>query len=57
MLVLTRREGESLLIVTPDNQMITVTLTKCRDVQMEVGVDAPQEFLIVRKEATNCEGT
>ena len=52
MLVLTRKEGESLLIVTPDNHMITVTLTKCRDVQMEVGVDAPKDFLIVRKEAT-----
>ena len=47
MLVLTRREGESLLIVTLDNQMITVTLTKCRELQMEVGVEAPDNFLIV----------
>ncbi len=53
MLVLTRKEGDSLLIVTPDNRTITVTLTKCREVQVEVGIDAPDEYIIVRKEATN----
>ena len=31
MLVLTRREGESLIIKTPDNQEIKVRLTRCAD--------------------------
>lgn len=52
MLVLTRKEGDSLLIVTPDNKTISVKLVKCRNRKMEVGVDAPDDYLIVREEAT-----
>ena len=51
MLVLTRREGESLIIKTPDNKEIKVTLTRYRDAQTEVGIEAPSDYLILREEA------
>ena len=50
MLVLTRREGESLIIKTPDGQEIKITLTRYRNVQTEVGIEAPNSYLILREE-------
>ena len=53
MLALTRKEGESLIIKTPDNQEIKVILTRYRDAQTEVGIEAPDDHLILREEKNN----
>ena len=53
MLVLKRLEGESLIIKTPDGQEIKITLNRYRDVQTEVGIKAPDDYVIVREEKTN----
>jgi len=46
MLVLSRREGESLRI--SDN--ITVTVVKCRNDKVKIGIVAPSDVPIVRSE-------
>ena len=50
MLVLTRKEGESLIIKTPDNKEIKVTLTKYLGDKTHVGIDAPANYIIFREE-------
>ena len=49
MLVLTRREGESLIIKTLDRQEIKVMLTKYRDAITNVGIKAPDDYFIMKK--------
>lgn len=46
MLVLTRREGESLMI----GENIVVTVTSIRGNQVRFGVDAPPEIEVYREE-------
>ena len=48
--VSSNKEGESLIIKTPDGQEIKITLTRYRNVQTEVGIEAPKDYVIVREE-------
>ncbi len=50
MLVLSRKEGESLIIKTPSNEVIKVTLTRYQGQSTSVGIDAPDDYTIVREE-------
>lgn len=49
MLILTRRSGESLMI--GDN--ITITVLSIRGQQVRIGVDAPKEISVHRREIYN----
>jgi len=51
MLVLTRREGETLVI----DGDIKVTVLSIKGNQVRVGIDAPSEVLIHRQELLNAE--
>ena len=46
MLVLTRKSGESLII----GENIVVTVVEVRGGQVKIGIDAPQEIYVYRKE-------
>jgi len=50
MLVLTRREGESILIELPTGERIEVTVLGIKGNQVRIGTDAPDEISIVREE-------
>lgn len=50
MLVLSRRIGETIKIVTPDKHEINVTLTQLKGGQAKVGIDAPAYYVILREE-------
>lgn len=49
MLVLTRRDGETLLI--GDN--IRITVVKSSSGQAKIGIDAPDDIIILREELQN----
>lgn len=46
MLIITRKEGESFLI--GDN--VEITITKVTDGTVKIGIEAPKEMIILRKE-------
>lgn len=46
MLVLTRKSGESLII----GENIVITVVEVRGGQVKIGVEAPQEIYVYRKE-------
>ncbi|PRR82836.1 carbon storage regulator CsrA [Clostridium vincentii] len=46
MLIITRKEGESFLI----GDDIEITITKVADGNVKIGIEAPKEMLILRKE-------
>ena len=46
MLVITRKEGESLLI----GDDIEITISKANDGSVKIAIDAPREMTILRKE-------
>lgn len=50
MLVLTRKNGESLQIVTKNNEVIEITITNVCGEQVKIGFDAPPECRILRQE-------
>jgi len=50
MLILTRRPGETLIIETPDGELITVTVLEVKGNQVRIGTDAPADIAIVREE-------
>lgn len=57
MLVLSRREGESLTIIGPDGQQITLTAVAIGPVHqgkaarvVRLGIDAPPDYRIARTE-------
>jgi len=50
MLVVTRKNGESIRIRTPDNHIIDVMITKSANGQVKVGIDAPVYYNIAREE-------
>lgn len=52
MLVLTRKEGQSLII--GDN--IEITIVGINGKQVKIGVEAPKEIKIMRKELLNKQG-
>ena len=52
MLVLSRREGEAIILETSDGP-IRVTLTEYNGQQTRVGVEAPKSVKILREELLN----
>ena len=50
MLVLSRKENESMVIRLPNGSDIIVTLTEYCGNQTKVGITAPKEVLIMREE-------
>jgi len=50
MLVLERKAGERILLGLPDGRMITVAFLKMRSGSGRIGVQAPDDVLILREE-------
>ena len=50
MLILTRRPGETLFIITSDGESIEVTALNVKGNQVRIGTDAPDDIPIVRQE-------
>lgn len=50
MLILTRKESESITITTPSGESIEITLIETNRGNAKVGVSAPEEYSIVRNE-------
>lgn len=50
MLVLSRKNGESVIIVSPQGTSIEVLVTKVDYNQAKIGINAPADFKIFRKE-------
>ena len=46
MLIITRKEGESFLI----GDDVEITITKVADGNVKIGIEAPREMIILRKE-------
>lgn len=46
MLIITRKEGESFLI----GDDVEITITKVADGNVKIGIEAPKEMIILRKE-------
>lgn len=46
MLIITRKEGESFLI----GEDVEITITKIADGNVKIGIEAPREMIILRKE-------
>ena len=51
MLVLTRREGETLLIGAD----VRVTVVRMKDTQVQLGIEAPREIVVLREEIAERE--
>lgn len=50
MLVLTRRNGEALQIVTENSEVIEIKVTNVQGEQVKIGFDAPASCRILRQE-------
>jgi carbon storage regulator len=51
MLILTRRNGETIRIEVAANQFITVTVLRSRtDGEVKLGITAPADFVVHREE-------
>ena len=50
MLVLSRKSGESVIIKSPQGALIEVFVTKVDYDQAKIGINAPADFKIFRKE-------
>jgi carbon storage regulator len=56
MLILTRREGESIIISIPgSDQQIEVRVMETGS-QVKLGIDAPREVVVLRKELSDDKG-
>ncbi len=52
MLILSRKENEAIVLITPQNQKIVVRLTKYVGQETKLSIDAPCDILILREELT-----
>jgi carbon storage regulator CsrA len=52
MLVLSRKSEESIIINTPDQKEIKITIIKIENKKVKVGISAGTEFTILREELT-----
>lgn len=50
MLIVTRREGETLVIELPTGEKIAVTVLEVKGNQVKIGMNAPDDMAIVREE-------
>jgi carbon storage regulator len=56
MLILTRREGESIILSIPgSDQQIEVRVMETGS-QVKLGIDAPREVVVLRKELSDDKG-
>jgi len=55
MLVLERKEDESLIITTPDGDVIEIHLLTARGGRSKLGIMAPMEYEVVRNELLDTE--
>lgn len=54
MLVLTRREGEAIVINTMDGEIV-LSLEQIQGAQAKVGIEAPESVLVLREELLTAE--
>ena len=50
MLVLTRKDGQSIQITTPDNHVINIMITRAEHGKAKIGIDAPAYYSVMREE-------
>jgi carbon storage regulator CsrA len=50
MLVLSRKPEESIIINTPDNKEIKITLIKIENKKVKIGISADSTYTILREE-------
>lgn len=50
MLLLSRKEGESIILNLPNGDQVRICLTQYNGVQTKVGIDAPPNVQILREE-------
>jgi carbon storage regulator CsrA len=50
MLVLSRRNNEQITIESPNGEKIVIHIIELRNTRMKIGIDAPQDYLILRDE-------
>lgn len=50
MLMLTRKENQSIFLFLPNGESIEVKIAKCEGNQVRVGIEAPQDIEILREE-------
>lgn len=50
MLILTRKPGEQLTVVTPSGEVITIEITNMRRHQVRIGIEAARDIKIYRTE-------
>ena len=55
MLVLSRKEGESIILNLPNCESISITLSKYVGLQTKVSINAPKNVKVLRKELTERE--
>ena len=53
MLILTREAGQRIMLTLADGRTITVTFCQIRNGKGRIGVDAPDDVLILREELTD----
>jgi len=50
MLILSRKEGESIILNLPDGEQVRICLTQYNGDQTRVGIEAPLSIQILREE-------
>ncbi len=50
MLVLSRKRGENVVVVTPSGEQITICVIEIRGDRARMGFEAPKEYAIHREE-------
>lgn len=50
MLVLSRNQGESIVIQTPAGELVEVMIVECQGKKIRVGIEAPKDHIVYRKE-------
>ncbi|MDR0647688.1 MAG: carbon storage regulator [Puniceicoccales bacterium] len=50
MLILTRKNNESILILCPGGECVEILVSKIENERVKLGVNAPQSIRILRKE-------
>ncbi len=50
MLVLSRKLDESIIIISPNGEKTEIKITKFENDRVKIGIEAPIEFKIFRKE-------
>ena len=56
MLVVGRREGESIIIETTDGEIV-VSLERLQGTQARIGIEAPEQVKVLREELIPAEGS